>query len=174
MEHDEICRKWEDLLPVIQSKYSGEWVEEQLQAVTKRIYDKDNLYLSLCHHFMFSEWLMSDIFNIDFIDNHGTREWVEYLFDTTIIFRQDCFLEKRNDKQILVIDGTANMEPNDMQAKELWVNYEIEERLPICLEQHTEWKGDDLSRLPESIRSLYIMKIQGKSVKTIEIELKFQ
>ncbi len=43
LEHDEICRKWEDLLPVIQSKYSGEWVEEQLQAVTKRIYDKDNL-----------------------------------------------------------------------------------------------------------------------------------
>ena len=61
LEHDEICRKWEDLLPVIQSKYSGEWVEEQLQAVTKRIYDKDNLYLSLCHHFIFSEWLMSDI-----------------------------------------------------------------------------------------------------------------
>ena len=61
-----------------------------------------------------------------------------------------------------------------MQTKALCANYEMEEGLPISLEQHTEWKGEDLSGLPESIRSLYTMKVQNKSVKTIETELIFQ
>lgn len=173
-KHHEICKKWELLLPVMQSEYSGEWVEKQLETMTQRIYDENSLYHSLCRHFIFSEWLMRDIFSINFTDNHGTREWVEYVFDTAIVFKQDCFLEKGNNKQILVIDGIANMPPNDMQTKALCANYEIEEGLPISLEQHTEWKGEDLSGLPESIRSLYIMKVQNKSVKTIETELIFQ
>ena len=172
--YNEICKKWELLLPVMKSEYSGEWVKKQLQTMTERIHDEYSLYLSICRHFVFSEWLMRDIFSIDFTDNHGTREWAEYVFDTAIVFKQNCFLEKVNSKQILVIDGIANMNPNDTQTKALYINYGIEEGLPISLEQHTEWKGENLSRLPDSIRSLYTMKVQCKSVKTIETKLIFQ
>ena len=172
--HDKIYRKWESLLPVIQSKYSGEWLEEQLVVMSKRIYDKEGLYHSLCRHFIFSEWLIRDIFSIDFMENRGTREQTEYVFDADIVFKQDCFLKKGKFGHLLVIEGISEIEPGDMRAKELWANYDIEKGNTMCFEQHIEWEGEDLSRLPESIRSSYTMRVQGESVKTIEIELKFQ
>lgn len=174
LEHDAIRRKWEDLLPAMRSKYSGDWIDGQLQAMDKRIRDSDGLCLSICRHFIFAEWFMSNVFDIEFTDDYGTREWTEYGFGIPITLRQECFLEKKGDKQTLTMGGTANLESGYANTGVLRSDYKKESGQPVIFEQHTVWKGENLSLLPDSIESLYTLSVRGKMFRRIMIELKFK
>ena len=174
LQHDKICRRWDERLAAMRSRYTGNWVGGQLQAMTGRIRDKYGLYLSLCRHFILDEWFMCDIFGIEFAGNHGTRACAVHAFGVSAVLSQECALETKGGRQALTIDGIADLEPESTDAEMLRNSCNLAERHPIHLEQHTEWKGEDLSRLPDSIRSLYTLSVQGETHKTIEKTLKFQ
>ena len=174
LQHDKICRRWDERLAAMRSRYTGNWVGGQLQAMTRRIRDKYGLYLSLCRHFILDEWFMGDVFGIEFAGNRGTRACTVHAFGVPAVLSQECALETKGDRQVLTINGIAEIEPEGTDTEILRNSCDLVGRHPIHLVQHTEWKGKDLSRLPDSIRSLYTLSVQGEMHKTIEKTLKFQ
>ena len=117
---------------------------------------------------------MSNVFDIEFTDDYGTREWTDYGFGIPITLRQECFLEKKGDKQTLTMGGTANLESGYTNTGVLRSDYKKESGQPVIFEQHTVWKGENLSLLPDSIGSLYTLSMRGKIFRRIMIELKFK
>lgn len=174
LDHDAIRRKWEGRLPAMRSKYSGDWVDGQLQAMDKRVRESDGLCLSLCRHFIFAEWFMSNVFDIDFTGDYGTREWTGHAFGEPITLRQECFLENKGDKQALIIDGTANLGCGHTNTGVLRSDHKKEGGQAVVFGQHTVWKGENLSLLPDSIESLYTLSGPGETFRRIMIELKFK
>jgi len=117
---------------------------------------------------------MSNVFDIEFTDNYGTREWTEHAFGIPITLRQECFLEKKDDKQTLTMDGTTNLGCGYTNTGVLRSDHKKESGQAVVFEQHTVWKGENLSLLPDSIESLYTLSGRGETFRRIMIELKFK
>ena len=174
LEHERICQRWRESLPLLRSRYTGEWVERQLQQMTSRIEDENTFFSLLTTHFILYEWFQRDIASIDFFGAQRIREHQENVFSVPLIFQQTCSIIQRDDTQILTIDGHVDLQRDKQQICALGKAYDIDDKSIVSITQHTAHKAEDLSGLPLSIHSLYRINGEHELLKTVETLLAFE
>ena len=174
LEHDKICQKWQEALPLLRSRYTGEWAERQLQQMTSRIEDEKTFFSLLTTHFILSEWFQRDIGSVEFSDSQGLREHQENAFAVPLIFKQAYSISQQAEEQILTIEGHTNLQQDRLQICALGKAYGIDDKCIVSITQHTVHKAEDLSKLPLSIHSLYRINGEHEPLKNVEILLTFK
>lgn len=174
LEHDRTCQKWRETLPLLRSRYTGEWIERQLRQMTSRIEDENTLFSLLTTHFILSEWFQRDIGSVEFSDAQGIREHQENAFAVPLTFKQTCSISQQDERQILIIDGHTDLQRDKQQTCALGKAYGIDNKSIVSIIQHTAYEAEDLSGLPLSIHSLYRINGEREPLKTVETLLTFE
>jgi hypothetical protein len=164
VNYQEIWKKWLSESDILNSRYTGNWVNKGLELMTIAIGDKNKLLTALLQDFCMNEIYNRNIFAIAFDNQTGTgkREWTETVLDgIPFLFKQEYQLKDTPKEDLLTIEGYAPFKENELQINRLCrgKSYTPEEITDIT--QKTVYQAFELSNLPEKIESVF--KVNGKN-----------
>ena len=174
LDHDELCKRWDNRLSLLRVNYEGEWVEKELQLLTDRVHDKGLLLNMMKRYYVFSEWMEADWSGIEFTEGKGYREHEETALGVPLLFSQECSIEDNEEGMSLHIVGNADLRKNEVQLEKISLLGETQIEDITSIEQHCIVKTDRITENPQSIHSHYTIKGQEQILKDIEISLTFQ
>ena len=174
LDHDELCKRWDNRLSLLRVNYEGEWVEKELQLLTDRVHDKGLLLNMMKRYYVFSEWMEADWSGIEFTEGKGYREHEETALGVPLLFSQECSIEDNEEGMSLHIVGNADLRKNEVQLEKISLLDETQIEDITSIEQHCIVKTDRITENPQSIHSHYTIKGQEQILKDIEISLTFQ
>ena len=174
LDHDELCKRWDNRLSLLRVNYEGEWVEKELQLLTDRVHDKGLLLNMMKRYYVFSEWMEADWSGIEFTEGKGYREHEETALGVPLLFSQEYSIEDNEEGMSLHIVGNADLRKNKVQLDKISLLDETQIEDITSIEQRCIIKTDRITEIPQSIHSHYTIKGREQILKDIEISLTFQ
>ncbi|GHT42017.1 hypothetical protein FACS189437_09610 [Bacteroidia bacterium] len=173
VNHPEIWKKWLYYADLLNSKYSGEWVEKEIGLITHQISDKNLFLKTLLNDFILNELYQREIYKIPFDNKTGicNRKWIEPALGVALEFNQECKLQIRQEEDTLRITGTVDLVKNKAEIKHLCIGRYFNPEDITSIEQKTVYTAQYITCIPNHINSVFSINGKNECLKQTEINI---
>lgn len=173
VDHKYIWEKWLHHIDILNSKYSGQWLEKEINMMTGTIAEENQLLNTLLNDFIINELYKREIYAITFDNktNVSNRKWFESALGVPLEFTQECKVLIAQKKDSLTITGLADLSVNKSRLTKLCENRKFNFDDIRSVTQHTLYQSSDLGYIPQRIESKFSIHGKDSILKQVDISI---
>jgi hypothetical protein len=173
INHQEIGKKWLYYVDVLKSKYSGEWINKEIEWMTHRITESEILLKTLLDDFLFNELYGRKIYKTTFDNktNAGRRNWIETVWGIPLEFYQEYEAQTIRQEDYLWINGKLDLNANKLAISQLCAGKQFDPEDITSMEQKTTYTAKDITYIPNRIESVFSINGKNECLEKIEIQI---
>lgn len=173
INHKEIWKRWLYYIDILNSRYSGQWVEKEISTMTCKIADEKMFLNILLNDFIINELYMRKIHTIRFDSktNISNRKWIESALGIPLEFTQECKLLITEKKDSLTINGLADLSANKLILAKFCKKRSFDLNDIKSITQDTVYYSSYLAYTPERIESKFVINSKDSILRQVDINI---
>lgn len=171
----QIVKSWMELIENLHSKYSGDWEKKQLNIITMRLADENELLQAVRMDFPINELFERDLYQIDFDNNWcKKRTHIENTLGVPLIFNQICERKLEENTENICIQGEADLKLNQSTLRSFCSKQSFELNDIESITQKNIYTKRNSQDLFDEVKSKF--QIHGKNgcLKEVKVILNIQ